>query len=186
MEFLTKPWPWYVAGPIIGLTVPTLLLLGNKKLGVSSTLRQICAATVPGNISFLNYDWKKDKWNLFFVAGIFIGGYLGGVLFADPNPVAISPDTARLLHDQGIKDLSGLLPGELFNWKMLLSIKGFLLVVVGGFMVGFGTRYARGCTSGHGIMGLAALQWPSLLATICFFIGGIVISNFVLPIILSL
>ena len=186
MEFLTKPWPWYVTGPIIGLTVPALLLLGNKKLGVSSTLRQICAATVPGNISLLNYDWKKDEWNLVFVAGIFIGGHLGGVLFANPNPVAISPDTARLLHDQGIKDLSGLLPSELFNWKMLFSVKGFLLMVVGGFMVGFGTRYARGCTSGHGIMGLAALQWPSLLATICFFIGGIVISNFFLPIILSL
>src|SRR6187549_703086 len=186
MEFLTNPWPWYVSGPIIGLTVPALLLLGNKKLGVSSTLRQICAATVPGNISFLNYDWKKDKWNLFFVAGIFIGGYIGGVLFANPNPVDISPDTVRLLHDQGIKDLSGLLPIELFNWKMLLSIKGFLLMVVGGFMVGFGTRYARGCTSGHGIMGLAALQWPSLLATISFFVGGILISHFVLPYLLTL
>jgi uncharacterized membrane protein YedE/YeeE len=90
------------------------------------------------------------------------------------------------LNAQGINDLSGLLPNELFNWKTLFSAKGFILMVVGGFMVGFGTRYARGCTSGHGITGLAALQWPSLLATVCFFIGGIVISNFVLPVILSL
>ncbi len=186
MEFLTKPWPWYVTGPIIGLTVPALLLLGNKRLGVSSTLRQICAATVPGKIPFLNYDWKKDIWNLFFVAGILIGGFLGGILFANPNPVAISHGTAQILHDQGIADLTGLLPNELFNWETLLSVKGFLLMVVGGFMVGFGTRYARGCTSGHGITGLAALQWPSLLATICFFLGGMVISNFVLPVILSL
>jgi uncharacterized protein len=186
MEFLTKPWPWYVTGPIIGLTVPALLLLGNKKLGVSSTLRQICAATVPGKIPFLNYDWKRDQWNLYFVAGILIGGFIGGILFANPAPVAISSRTAQFLNEQGINDLSGLLPNELFNWKTLLSVKGFLLMVVGGFMVGFGTRYARGCTSGHGITGLAALQWPSLLATVSFFVGGIVISNFVLPIILSL
>ena len=110
MEFLTKPWPWYVTGPIIGLTVPALLLLGNKKLGVSSTLRQICAATIPGKIPFLNYDWKKDKWNLFFVAGILIGGFIGGILFANPAPVAISPRTAQLLNEQGINDFSGLLP----------------------------------------------------------------------------
>lgn len=186
MEFLSKPWPWYVTGPIIGLTVPALLLLGNKRLGVSSTLRQLCAATFPGKIPFLNYDWKKDIWNLFFVAGILIGGFIGGILFADPDPVAITSGTAQILNEQGIHDLSGLMPSELFNWNTLFSLKGFLLMVVGGFMVGFGTRYARGCTSGHGITGLAALQWPSLVATACFFLGGIVISNFVLPMILSL
>ena len=186
MEFLSKPWPWYVTGPIIGLTVPSLLLLGNKRLGVSSTLRQLCAATFPGKIPFLNYDWKKDIWNLFFVAGILIGGFIGGILFADPDPVAITSGTAQILNEQGIHDLSGLMPSELFNWNTLFSLKGFLLMVVGGFMVGFGTRYARGCTSGHGITGLAALQWPSLVATACFFLGGIVISNFVLPMILSL
>jgi len=186
MEILSKPWPWYVAGPIIGLTVPALLLLGNKRLGVSSTLRQICAAAIPGKISFLNYDWKKDKWNLFFVGGILIGGFIGGTLFPNPNPVHISENTARILREQGLTDLSGLLPQELFNWKTLFSLKGFLLMVVGGFMVGFGTRYARGCTSGHGITGLAALQWPSLLATVSFFAGGILVSHFVLPLILSL
>jgi uncharacterized membrane protein YedE/YeeE len=186
MEFLTKPWPWYVSGPIIGLTVPALLLLGNKKLGVSSTLRQICAATVPGKIPFLNYDWKKDVWNLFFVAGILIGGFLGGIVFANPDPVAITQGTAELLREQGINDLTGLLPIELFNWRTLFTLKGFFLMIAGGFMIGFGTRYARGCTSGHGITGLAALQWPSLLATVCFFLGGIMISHFVLPIILSL
>ena len=186
MEFLSRPWPWYVAGPIIGLTVPALLLLGNKRLGVSSTLRQLCAATFPGKIPFLNYDWKKDQWNLVFVIGILIGGFIGGILFANPEPVAITAGTAQLLNEQGIHDLSGLLPNELFNWQTLLSVKGFLLMVVGGFMVGFGTRYARGCTSGHGITGLAALQWPSLLATVCFFVGGILFTHFVLPLILAL
>lgn len=186
MDFLYKPWPWYVAGPIIGLSVPALLLLGNKKLGVSSTLRQLCAACYPANIPFLQYDWKKDSWNLFMVAGILIGGFLGGVVFASHEPVAISPATVARLRAQGLHDFDGLLPAELFHWQALLSLRGFLLMVVGGFMVGFGTRYARGCTSGHGIMGLSALQWPSLVATASFFGGGILFSHFVLPHILAL
>lgn len=186
MDFLYKPWPWYVTGPIIGLCVPALLLLGNKHLGVSSTLRQICASCFPGKIPFLQYDWKKDSWNLFFVGGILIGGYIGGYAFANPNPTAVSEGTISLLHQQGITDLRGLLPSEIFNWNSLLSWKGILMMVAGGFMVGFGTRYARGCTSGHGILGLSALQWPSLLATASFFIGGIIFSYLVLPYILAL
>ena len=186
MEILYKPWPWYIAGPIIGLTVPLLLLLGNKKLGISSTLRQICAACVPAGIPFFNYDWKKDSWNLFFAAGILIGGFLGGYVFANPNPVAISESTKAYLESFGLTNFNGLMPQELFNWNSLVTLKGFLLMIAGGFMVGFGTRYAKGCTSGHGILGLSALQWPSLIATCCFFIGGILFSYFVLPFILSL
>jgi uncharacterized protein len=186
MDLFYQPWPWYIAGPVIGLTVPALLLLGNKRLGISSTLRQICAACVPANIPLLNYDWKKDSWNLFFGAGILIGGFIGGYVFANPEPVKVSPYTLQLLQSWGIADASGLMPEELFNWNSLFTLKGFLLVVVGGFMVGFGTRYARGCTSGHGILGLSALQWPSLVATACFFIGGIIFSHFVLPYILAL
>ena len=186
MDFLYKPWPWYVAGPLIGLTVPLLLLLGNKKLGVSSTLRQICAACVPANLPLLKYDWKKDSWNLLFVAGILIGGFVAGVLLANPNPVAISSSTQDYLKSQGLNDLSGLMPREIFNWSSLASLKGFMVMIAGGFMVGFGTRYARGCTSGHGILGLSALQWPSLLATASFFLGGILFSHFVLPYILAL
>lgn len=186
MELLYQPWPWYVAGPIIGLMVPTLLLLGNKKLGISSTLRQLCAACVPANIPFFTYDWKKDSWNLFFAGGILIGGILGGYVFGNPNPPEVSPDTIRLFTRWGLDPAKGLMPEELFNWKMLLTVKGFLLMIAGGFMVGFGTRYARGCTSGHGIFGLSALQWPSLVATACFFIGGIIFSHLVLPYILAL
>ncbi|HEY5826586.1 MAG TPA: YeeE/YedE thiosulfate transporter family protein [Cyclobacteriaceae bacterium] len=186
MEPLYKPWPWYVAGPIIGLTVPLLLLLGNKKLGISSTLRQICAACVPSNISLFNYNWKNDSWNLFFTGGILLGGFFGGYVFANPSEVAISPDTKEYLQSFGISDFTGMMPIEIFNWNSLTTLKGFLMMVVGGFMVGFGTRYAKGCTSGHGILGLSALQWPSLIATCCFFIGGIIFSHFVLPYILSL
>jgi uncharacterized protein len=186
MELLYKPWPWYLAGAVIGLTVPTLLLLGNKKLGISSTLRQLCAACYPAKIPFFQYDWKKDSWNLFFAGGILLGGFLGGYVFANPEPVAIATETRALLQNWALNDTTGLLPVELFNWQALITVKGFVLMVVGGFLVGFGTRYAGGCTSGHGILGLSALQWPSLVATASFFIGGILFSHFVLPYILTL
>jgi uncharacterized protein len=186
MELLYKPWPWYVAGAVIGLTVPTLLLLGNKRLGISSTLRQVCAACYPAKIPYFNYDWKKQSWNLFFAAGILIGGFLGGYVFANPEPVAVSEDTLALFSKWNVTEVEGLLPEQLFNWRNLLTLKGFLLMVVGGFLVGFGTRWAGGCTSGHGIMGLSALQWPSLVATASFFVGGILFSHFVLPYILAL
>ena len=186
MDFLYKPWPWYVAGPLIGLTVPLLLLLGNKKLGISSTLRQICAACIPSRLPLFTYDWKKDSWNLIFVLGVLIGGVIGGIVFANPNPVAISSHTVDYLKSQGLHDPHGLMPSELFNWSSLVTLKGFLIMIVGGFLVGFGTRYARGCTSGHGILGLSALQWPSLVATASFFIGGILFSYFILPYIFAL
>jgi uncharacterized protein len=185
MELLYKPWPWYVAGAIIGLTVPTLLLLGNKKLGISSTIRQICDACIPSKAPG-NYNWKEDSWNLFFAIGILIGGFLGGYTFANPHPVNIGEETKTLFQSWGLTDQRGLLPSELFNWSSVLTIKGFFLMVAGGFLVGFGTRYAGGCTSGHGIFGLSALQWASLAATASFFIGGILFSHFVLPYILSL
>jgi uncharacterized membrane protein YedE/YeeE len=186
MEIVYKPWPWYVAGPIIGLAVPLLLVLGNKRLGISSSLRHICAACLPANISLFKYDWKKEIWNIFFVVGVLIGGWLGGLVFANPEAVNISQNTVAYLQSFGIQNFTGLMPVELFNWFSLASLKGLLLMVVGGFLVGFGTRYARGCTSGHGILGLSSLQWPSLVATICFFLGGILFSRFVLPYILSL
>ena len=186
MDILYKPWPWYIAGPLIGLTVPVLLLLDNKRLGISSTLRQICAACIPANINFLQYDWKRESWNLFFVAGIFIGGYLAGSVFANPQPVELAPSNLETLKTWGITLTNGLMPASLFNFSTLFSFKGFILMVVGGFMVGFGTRYAGGCTSGHGIFGLSNLQWTSLLATALFFAGGIIVSNWVLPLILAL
>jgi hypothetical protein len=186
MEFLSKPWPWYIAGPLIGLTVPTLLIIGNKSFGISSSLRHICASCIPAGIPFFKYEWKKEAWNLFFVLGIFIGGIIASQLLANPNPIEIHPDLSKELASYGITKIDGLLPSQLFNWSSLLTLKGFIMMVVGGFMVGFGTRYAGGCTSGHAIMGLSNLQWPSLVATICFMIGGFLVANFVLPWILKL
>src|SRR5688572_21533729 len=144
MELLYKPWPWYVAGTVIGLTVPTLLLLGNKALGISSTLRHVCAACYPAKIPFFHYDWKKQSWNLFFAGGILIGGFLGGFVFANPEPVNVSSETKELFYSWGLTEQHGLLPSELFSWSSILSLRGFLLIIVGGFLVGFGTRYAGG------------------------------------------
>src|SRR5579871_2163049 len=127
MDLLYKPWPWYVAGPIIGLTVPLLLLIGNKRLGISSTLRHICAACVPGSAPLFSYDWKKEMWSLFFAGGLLIGGALGGWFFENPNPVAISSQTAAYFQSLGVTDQSGLMPAQLFNWNTLLSLKGILI-----------------------------------------------------------
>lgn len=184
-DILSDPWPWYISGPLIGLMVPLLLWLGNKSFGVSSSLRHICAACLPGNISFFRYDWKRESWNLFFVAGILVGAFLVSVLFPDPQPVQVDVRLQAELLGYGVSDYHGLVPPELFNWKSLLTVKGLLLTVLGGFLVGFGTRYAGGCTSGHAIMGLSTLQWPSLVATICFMAGGFAVSNLILPLILK-
>ena len=186
MEFIRQPWPWYIAGPLIGLTVPILLLLGNKSFGISSSLRHICAACIPAKIPFFHYDWKKEVWNLFFVAGILMGGILAANWLTDPAPLVIHLQLMAELKQYGITDTRHLVPADLFNWSGLLTGRGFVLMVVGGFLVGFGTRYAGGCTSGHAIMGLSTLQWPSLVATICFMVGGLAMANLILPYILNL
>src|SRR5690606_12312331 len=186
LTFLQQPWPWYIAGPLIGLTVPALLILGNKTFGISSSLRHICASCIPANISYFKYDWKKEAWNLFFVFGIFLGGLITAQLFIDPNPVEVNPALAEELGGYAIVDYNNLVPQDILNWQSLFTLKGFFLMVVGGFLVGFGTRYAGGCTSGHVIMGLSDLQWPSLIATMCFMIGGFIMANLILPLILSL
>jgi uncharacterized membrane protein YedE/YeeE len=185
-ELLTHPWPWYVSGPLIGLMVPLLLIAGNKPFGISSSMRHICAMCIPVKIKFFDYDWKKESWSLIYVAGILLGGFLAGYIFRNPDPVRLSEKTISDLHHMGLSDLSGLVPDEVFNLPALFSLKGFLMMVVGGFCVGFGTRYANGCTSGHTITGLSALSFSSLIATICFFAGGLIMAWFILPKILTL
>lgn len=186
IEIIKQPWPWYVAGPLIGLTVPALLIIGNKSFGISSSLRHICASCMPANIPFFKYNWKKEVWNLFFVFGIFLGGAIAINLLSNPNPIEVNPKLATELAGYGITNFNNLVPEDIINWQSLFTLKGFLLMVVGGFLVGFGTRYAGGCTSGHAIMGLSNLQLPSLIATISFMIGGFIMANLILPIILSL
>ncbi len=186
MELLSKPWPWWAAGIIIGLIVPALLILGNKHFGLSANLRHACAACFPANVKFFNYDWKKEVWNFFFVGGIIAGAILASTVFANPEPVKVVPELAAELQTYGITDFSGMVPIQLISWESLFTLRGLIMLVFGGFLVGFGSRYAGGCTSGHSIMGLSDLQWPSLVATIFFMVGGFLMANFILPHILAL
>ena len=180
IDWISQPWPWYVAGPMIGLTVPALLIVGNKTFGISSSLRHVCAACVPAGIPFFTYDWKKEIWNLLFVLGTAIGGFIAMNFLANPDTIVISESTQADLTALGITNFSDLMPSDIFNWDNVLTGKGLLFFVIGGFLVGFGTRYAGGCTSGHAIMGISSLQWPSLVATIFFMIGGFLMTHVLL------
>ncbi|MDA1269240.1 MAG: YeeE/YedE thiosulfate transporter family protein [Bacteroidetes bacterium] len=180
IEWISQPWPWYVAGPLIGLTVPALLILGNKSFGISSSLRHICAACVPAGIPLFTYNWKKEIWNLLFVLGTAIGGFIAMNFLANPDTIVISESTQSDLRALGITNFSDLMPAEIFSWNTLFSGKGVVFFLIGGFLVGFGTRYAEGCTSGHAIMGISSLQWPSLIATIFFMLGGFFMTHVLL------
>lgn len=165
IEWLSQPWPWYVAGPLIGLCVPVLLLVGNKPLGSTSSLRAICAGVLPKRNGFFDYDWKRSgAWNIALMVGVLVGAFVA---------------TRLLPHDT-----AALTPATLFSWDALLTARGAIALVLGGFLVGLGASYAGGCTSGHGITGLASMQLASLLAIIAIFAAGILTTLFVLPLIL--
>ncbi|WP_295124276.1 YeeE/YedE thiosulfate transporter family protein [uncultured Chitinophaga sp.] len=186
MELIKQPWPWYVAGPLIGLIVPALLIAGNKAFGISSSLRHICAACIPANIAFFKYDWKKESWNLFFVAGIVLGAFITVIFLSNNEPVNLNPETIADLQALGIRSFDELMPEDIFNWSNVSRPIGWVFFLMGGFLVGFGTRYAGGCTSGHSILGLSTLQWPSLVATMCFMAGGFAMTHLFLPYLLKL
>ena len=186
-DLIVQPWPWWVAGIVIGFTVFILLFMGNKTFGISSSMRHVCAMCMPSTkISFFQYDWKKEIWNIFFVIGVLIGGFIAGNFMQDPEQIVVAEHTQEVLKEAGVTDFGGLLPTDIFSWESLGTLRGFIFIVIGGFMVGFGTRYAGGCTSGHAIMGLSSLQWPSLVATIMFMVGGIIMTWFILPFLLTL
>ncbi|AWW31707.1 YeeE/YedE family protein [Echinicola strongylocentroti] len=186
IEWISQPWPWYVAGPLLGLTVPILLLIGNRSFGVSSSLRHVCAACVPAKIPFFSYDWKAEAWNLLFVAGIVLGGVVAASVLSNPAEVIVAESTQQDLRALGIAQFENLLPSEIFTWENLFTMKGLIFFVFGGFMVGFGTRYAGGCTSGHAIMGISNLQWPSVVATVFFMLGGFAMTHLFLPFLMRL
>ncbi len=181
LELLSEPWPWYVAGPLIGLVVPLLLWAGGE-FGVSENLRHICAAVLPTRNDFFRYDWKATGlWNLTFALGIVVGGAVAGFVLASPDPLVIYAATTADLAAMGMTTFEGLAPAQVFSWEGLATVPGFVMIVGGGFLVGFGTRYAGGCTSGHAISGLANLQLPSLLAVLGFFAGGLLATWVILP-----
>lgn len=181
MTDFAAPWPWYVAGPLIGLIVPMLLIFGGKVFGLSANLRHLCAAVpLPPRLKpeFLRYDWRSTGvWNLVFVLGIALGGWLAVAVFGEPNAgQSISVATQRDLAAAGVTDFSGMAPDDLFSWTAVGTVRGVLLLAIGGFFIGFGARYAGGCTSGHAISGLSQLQLPSLVAVLGFFAGGLLVT----------
>ncbi|RLJ69053.1 hypothetical protein CLV86_0446 [Lacinutrix venerupis] len=181
MEIIYQPWPWYVSGFLIACIMLVLLLMG-KKFGMSSNLRTFCAACGAGKASsFFNFDWKSDKWNLLVVLGAMLGGFVASHYLSNPEIPEISEATKVALTQLNISTENGYLPVELFSIEALSDIKTILILVVGGLLIGFGARYAGGCTSGHAISGLSNLQLPSLIAVIGFFIGGLVMVHLLFP-----
>jgi len=188
-EFLiVNPWPWWFSGLMITFIMYLLLFFG-KSFGMSSNLRTMCAIGGGRLSDFFKFDWKAQIWNLVVAASAMIGGYVF-VHYMNPNPtVDISDATIQSLNEIGLHVEKGSVPDfpkEIFSWDNFFTLKGFIFIIVGGFLVGFGTRWAGGCTSGHAISGLSNLQLPSLIAVIGFFAGGLLMVNYILPYLMQL
>lgn len=190
LEFISQPWHWSISGIMIVLVMFSLLWFGGE-FGVSSNLRTLCTIGGAGKkVSFFDFQWRKQIWNLVFIGGAVVGGFLASQFLASPEPVSISASTQAYLSSVGIEapqDLSagsGYVPAEIFS--NIFSLRNLLILIGGGFLVGFGARWAGGCTSGHAISGLANLQLPSLIAVMGFFIGGLTMVYFILPHLLAI
>ncbi|ULQ53155.1 YeeE/YedE family protein [Flavihumibacter fluvii] len=183
VEFISQPWSWWFSGLMIVSIMFSLLYFGQS-FGFSANLRTICAAAGLGKkAKFFSFNWKSQIWNLVFLVGAILGGFIARQFLSTGLPVEISTNTINDLGKLGFAAPSGLQPEELFSLKALFTLKGFSVLAAGGLMVGFGARYAGGCTSGHAISGLSDLQVPSLIAVIGFFIGGLVMTFLIFPLI---
>lgn len=184
MEFITQPWAWYVAGPVIAVVMFLLFYFGER-FGVSSNLETFCSIGGAGKfVDYFKIDWKENVWNLIFIAGAIAGGFIASYWLSPSDAVALNPQTVQDLAAIGIENAGATyLPDEIFSVETMLTFKGFIILIVAGFMVGFGARWAGGCTSGHAIVGLSNLELPSLISVIGFFIGGLVMTWLILPLI---
>ena len=183
-DWLRSPWPWYVAGPLIGLMVPLMLFVGNRSFGISNNLRHLCAITQPRqvDVDFFKYNWKEHTWSLVFVIGTALGGFFAGVVFDNPNPVQLTGAALTMIQSWGFSPPSGdLVPPEIFS----PNVRNLTLLFASGVLVGFGTRYAAGCTSGHAITGLSTMQLASLYAVLGIFAGGLFSSWVLVPYLLK-
>ena len=184
MDIIYGPWPWYVAGALIAFVMFLLLYFGGN-FGMSANLRTMCTMVGAEKFSdFFKFDWKAKRWNLMFVVGSILGGFIAANFLSNGEPMHLNPETVASLQALGFQSVGeGYLPNEIFGLEALVSFKGILILIGGGFLVGFGTRYAGGCTSGHAISGLSDLQIPSLIAVIGFFIGGLIMTHLLIPVI---
>ena len=184
IEFISQPWPWYVAGPIIGMVMLVLVFCG-KEFGVSANLRTLCSMCGAGKkTEFFQFEWKKQLWNIVVVLGAIIGGFVSNQYLTNSSGVAISDSTKDSLSKLGFTNVGeSYVPAEIFGMEAISSWEGILFLIIGGVLVGFGSRYAGGCTSGHAISGLSNFQLPSLIAVIGFFIGGLITTFVLIPLI---
>lgn len=184
MENILQPWPWYISGPLIAVVMFLLVYFG-KTFGMSSNLETLCALGGAGKkVKYFNFNWKDKKWNLIVVIGAIFGGYIAQFHLSNPITIELNPKTIEHLQSSGFDNVGkSLLPPEIYDWGHALTLKGISILIIGGFLIGFGTRYAGGCTSGHAITGLSSLQLPSLIAVIGFFIGGLIMINLLFPLI---
>ena len=182
VEIFQSPWPWWVAGPVIAFVMFALLYFGNN-FGLSANFRNLCSVMGGGrSCDLFDFDWKKQIWNLVFLAGTVLGGLIASQFLTPDESMLLSENTVIELAELGMANAGEtFLPQEVFSFESLFTLKGAIIIVVGGFLVGFGTRYAGGCTSGHAISGLSDLQPASLLAVIGFFIGGLIMTWFFVP-----
>ena len=184
MEYITQPWAWYVAGPIIAIIMFLLYYFGER-FGVSSNLETLCSIGGAGKfVDYFKIDWRQNSWNLIFIAGALAGGFIASYWLSPSDVVALNPQTVQDLANIGIENAgASYLPDEIFSIDNMLTFKGFFILLIAGVMVGFGARWAGGCTSGHAIVGLSNLEIPSLISVIGFFIGGLIMTWLILPLI---
>lgn len=181
IDYIKQPWPWYFSGSMIVLIMLLLLLFG-KSFGFSSNLRTICSMTGAGKkVKFFDFHWRDQVWNLLFLLGSILGGFIATNYLSDDKPLQLSAATISDLNQINIKFDGKINPDSLFSFEALTDVKTFALLLIGGLLVGFGSRYAGGCTSGHAISGLSNLQVPSLIAVIGFFIGGLIMTFLIMP-----
>ena len=182
MNVILEPWPWYVAGPLLAGVLFIMLYFG-KTFGFSSNMRTICSIGGAGKVSsFFDLDWRSQTWNLLFLVGTVVGAFIASNFLMSDHTIALNPKTVAALGDLNINaNIDSYVPNELFDPQQLGSFKVISILLGGGLLIGFGTRWAGGCTSGHAITGLSNLQVPSLIATIGFFIGGLLMTHLLLP-----
>lgn len=181
MNILYEPLAWYVAGPLIAANLFLLIYFG-KKFGISTSIKTTCAMLGAGKInSFFRYDWKTEQWLIWYVIGTVVGGFIAFQFLNAGDAVIVSENTAAALQKLNIQANQSFQPNEIFGLQHLFQLKNSLILILGGLLIGFGTRWANGCTSGHAIAGLSDLQLPSLVAVIGFFIGGLLMTFFIIP-----
>ncbi len=187
LEWIKQPWPWYVSGPLIAFVMLALTYFG-KEFGMSSNLRTLCTIGGAGKLSdFFKFDWKNELWNLVVAQGAILGGFVAYFFLNNDQAINISEATKESLYNYGFSNPgAAMVPSEFFSWEAVQDPKIITTLLVAGLLIGFGTRYAGGCTSGHAISGISNLQIASVVAVIGFFAGGLIMVHLIFPLLIPI